>query len=333
MFPHSQILLFVRRLFVLVVVCFGTPAAHAQSEISDIHTEPRVRPSIGSNLTGRYLDTIRTRVDLVLVPVTVTDTMNRVVVGLEQGNFQLYEGKQSQEIKHFSREDAPVSVGVILDVSGSMATKIERAREAVLKLLEASNPQDEFFLITFANTPHLVQSFTSTIADIQQQLLFARPEGETALLDAIYLGLNQMKQAKYSRKALLLISDGGDNHSRYTEKEVRSQIKESDVLIYSVGVFDREFPTREERLGPELLANISEGTGARCYTLDNPNDLPVIAHNIGVELRNQYVLAYSPSNSKSDGKWRKIKVKLTLIPKRLPQLRVYAKTGYYARSQ
>jgi Ca-activated chloride channel family protein len=142
-----------------------------------------------------------------------------------------------------------------------------------------------------------------------------------------------MKQAKYSRKALLIISDGGDNHSRYTEKEVESQIKESDVLIYSIGVFDRQFPTRDERLGPELLRNISEVTGAQCYTLDTPNDLPVIAHHIGVELRNQYVLAYIPSNSKSDGKWRKIKVKLTLIPKKLPQLRVYARTGYYARSQ
>jgi Ca-activated chloride channel family protein len=269
----------------------------------------------------------------VLVPVSVTGTMNRVVAGLEQGNFQLYEGKQFQEIKHFSREDAPVSLGVILDVSKSMASKIDRAREAVLKLLEASNPQDEFFLITFADTPHLVRDFTQQIGDMQERLLFARPRGETALLDALYLGLDKMKDAKYARKALLLISDGGDNHSLYTEKEVKSRIKEADVLVYSVGIFDREFSTMEERLGPKLLADISEMTGAQCYTLDNPNALPIITEYIGAQLRNQYVLAYSPRNPKIDGKWRKIEVKLTELPKGLPQLSVHAKTGYYGRSQ
>ena len=332
MCPHNPIFLLARRVLALVI-CFGVPAAHAQSSISDVHIEPRVQLNIGANLTTRYLNTIRTRVDLVLVPVTVTDPMNRVVIGLQQGNFQLYEGKQSQEIKHFSREDAPVSLGVILDVSGSMETKIERAREAVLKLLEASNPQDEFFLITFSNSPRLVQDFTHSIGDVQQQLLFARPKGSTALLDAIYLGLNKMKEAKYSRKALLIISDGGDNHSRYSEHEVKARIKESDVLVYSVGVFDRQFNTREEFLGPALLSDVSEITGARCYTLDNPNDLPMITKHIGVELRNQYVLAYTPNSSKNDGKWRKIKVKLTYLPKNIPQLSVHARTGYYGASQ
>jgi len=332
MCPHNPIFLLARRLLALVI-CFGVPAAHAQSSISDVHIEPRAQLNIGADLSSRYLSTIRTRVDLVLVPVTVTDPMNRVVIGLQQGNFQLYEGKQSQEIKHFSREDAPVSLGVILDVSGSMETKIERAREAVLKLLEASNPQDEFFLITFSNSPRLVQDFTHSIGDVQQQLLFARPKGSTALLDAIYLGLNKMKEAKYSRKALLIISDGGDNHSRYSEHEVKARIKESDVLVYSVGVFDRQFNTREEFLGPALLSDVSEITGARCYTLDNPNDLPMITKHIGVELRNQYVLAYTPNSSKNDGKWRKIKVKLTCLPKNIPQLSVHARTGYYGPSQ
>ena len=336
MFPGPRSLVLIRRLFVLVgfaLFCLERPVADAQSETSDIHIEPRVQSRVTGGLTNLGLNTIRTHAELVLVPVTVTDTMNRVVVGLERENFQLYEGKQSQEIKHFSREDAPVSLGVILDVSGSMASKIERAREAVLKLLEASNPQDEFFLITFANRPQVIQDFTQTIGDLQEQLLFARPKGETALLDAVYLGLDKMKEAKYSRKALLLISDGGDNHSLYTEKEVKSRIKESDVLVYSVGIFDREFVTREERLGPELLAAISEVTGAQCYMLQNPNSLPIITEHIGVQLRNQYVLAYAPNSSESDGKWRKIKVKLTFLPKSLPQLRVHARTGYYARSQ
>ena len=336
MFPGAQLLVSAHRLLALAAfafLCLGLPVTHAQSEISGIHIEPRVQSGLTSALSSSGLNTIRTHAELVLVPVTVTDPMNRVVVGLEQGNFQLFEGKQSQKIKHFSREDAPVSLGVILDVSGSMASKIERAREAVLKLLEASNPQDEFFLITFSDTPHVVQNFTQTIGDIQQQLVFTRPKGSTALLDALYLGLNKMHEAKYARKALLLISDGGDNHSRYTEKEVKSRTKESDVLVYSVGVFDRKFATQEELLGPELLTEISEVTGGRCYTLDNPNYLPTITQHIGLELRNQYVLAYNPNTSKNDGKWRKISVKLTQLPKRVPQLYVHARTGYYKRSE
>jgi len=336
MFPGLQFLGSVRRRLAITTfafLCLDLPGAHAQTGISDIHIEPRVQSKLTSGVGNADLTTIRTDTELVLVPVTVTDPMNRVVVGLEQENFQLFEGKQSQDIKHFSREDAPVSLGVILDVSGSMETKIERAREAVLKLLEASNPQDEFFLITFSDTPHVVQTFTNTIGEMQEQLLLVRPKGQTALLDALYLGLNKMHEAKYARKALLLISDGGDNRSRYTEKEVKARIKESDVLVYSVGVFDREFATREERLGPELLTEVSEVTGGRCYTLDNPNYLPIITRHIGLELRNQYVLAYSPNKSKNDGKWRKINVKLTQLPQRVPQLHVHARPGYYKRSE
>jgi Ca-activated chloride channel homolog len=336
MFQGARSLVSCRRFLVLAAfafLCPDLPIAHAQSDISNVHIEPRVQSGLASALSNDGLNTIRKHAELVLVPVTVTDPMNRVVVGLEKGNFQLYEGKQSQEIKHFSREDAPVSLGVILDVSGSMTSKIERAREAVMTLLQESNPQDEFFLITFADAPLVVQNFTQTIAEMQEQLLFARPKGQTALLDAIYLGLDKMREAKYARRALVVISDGGDNHSQYTEREVKSRVKESDVLIYSVGTFDREFASREERLGPQLLTQISEMTGAQCYILENPNALPIITGHIGSELRNQYVLAYSPNNSKADGKWRKIKVNLTLLPKGLPFLRVHAKTGYYGLSQ
>ena len=323
-------------LLLLVLAIFLSPgirAAHAQSEMSPVHIEPRVRSSPSAKFSDSSSNTIRTRVDLVLVPVTITDGMDRVVVGLDQRNFQLYEGKQPQEIKHFFSEDGPVSIGVILDMSGSMATKIERAREAVHEFLKASNPQDEFFLITFADRPHVVQDFTPKAEDIQEGLLYTKPKGPTALLDAIYMAVDKMKEAKYQRRALLLISDGGDNHSRYTEHEVKSLTKEADVLIYSVGIFDREFASREERLGPALLTAISEVTAARCYTLDDSKYLPVITRHIGVQLRNQYVLAYRPNNAKDDGKWRKIKVTLTRLPRSLPQLRVHAKTGYYAPSQ
>ena len=334
MFSRDRSFGLVRRLLVLAAfLCLRLPATYAQTQISEVHIEPRIQSSPRGSLGNSYLNTIRKHVDLVLVPVTITDEMNHVVVGLNQNNFQVYEGKKPQEIKHFSSDDAPVSLGVILDMSGSMTTKIERAREAVMELLKASNPQDEFFLITFADAPHVVQDFTHAVEDIQEKLSVTLPKGRTSLLDAIYLALEKMKEAKYQRKALLIISDGGDNHSRYTEKEVKSQIKEADVLIYSVGIFDREFPTLEEFLGPGLLYEISEVTGAQAYLLDNPNELPAIAQHIGLELRNQYVLAYSPNNSKDDSKWRKINVKSTLLPRGLPQLRVYAKTGYYSRPQ
>ena len=334
MSSSDKALMLFRRFLVLgLFLCRGIAAAQAQSESPDVHIQPRVHSTPGQGLSNGYVDMIRKHVDLVLVPVTITDEMQRIVVGLDKKNFQVYEGKDPQDVKHFSSEDAPASLGVILDMSSSMASKLERAREAVVELLKASNPQDEVFLITFADTPQVVQDFSPAVEDIQQKLLFTRPHGRTALLDAIYLGLGKMEEAKYPRRALLVISDGGDNHSRYTEGEVKSPVKEADVPIYSVGIFDREFRTREELLGPELLNEISGVTGAQCYTLDNPNDLPIVARHIGIRLRHQYVLGYSPSNSKDDGKWRKIKVRLTLLPKGLSPLRVYAKTGYYGRSQ
>ena len=141
-----------------------------------------------------------------------------------------------------------------------------------------------------------------------------------------------MREAKYPKKSLLIISDGGDNHSRYTEGEIKSLVKEADVMVYSIGIYDRYMSTPEEQLGPALLNDVSELSGGRSFTIDNPNDLADVATKIGIELRNQYVLGYRPKNPGHDGKWHKIKVKL-LPPKGLPPLHVYAKTGYYASSQ
>ena len=213
-----------------------------------------------------------------------------------------------------------------------MGMKIERAREAVIEFFKTANPQDEFFMITFADKPEEISDFTSSVDDIQGRLLYTVPRGRTALLDAIYLGVSKMRQAKYRRKALLSISDGGDNHSRYTEGEIRSMVKEADILIYAIGIYDHYFPTEEERLGPTLLSDVTELTGGRAFTIDNPNDLADVSTKIGIELRNQYVIGYRPKNPLHDGKWRKIKVKL-LPPKGLPPLRVYAKTGYYAPTE
>jgi Ca-activated chloride channel family protein len=271
---------------------------------------------------------LKVAVDLVLVPVTITDPMNRLVTGLERENFELFEGNAKEEIKSFSSEDAPVSLGVIFDSSGSMSSKMDRAKDAVVEFFKTANPQDEFFMITFSDEPEMVNDFTSSVDDIQGKLVFTVPQRRTALLDAIYMGVSKMRQAKYPKKALLIISDGGDNHSRYTENEIKALVKEADVMVYAIGIYDRYFQSDEERLGPALLGEITQLTGGRAFTVENPNDLGDVATKIGVELRNQYVLGYRPSKAARDGKWRKIKVKL-MPPKGLPPLRVYARTGYY----
>ena len=321
---------------VLLPLIIGGMSLGQTSDVDDIHVSPRLTPAtvdtnpIPNELRGRTL--VRSKVNLVLVPVTVTDPMNRLVTGLDKENFQVFEGKEQQEVRNFSSEDAPVSLGVIFDMSGSMSSKIERAREAVIEFFKTANPQDEFFLITFADKPEEISDFTQSIDDLQGKLVFTVPKGRTALLDAIYLGLSKMRDAKYPKKALLIISDGGDNHSRYTEGEIKGLVKEADVMIYSIGIYDHYFQTEEERLGPALLSDISDLSGGRAFTIDNPNDLADVATKIGIELRNQYVLGYRPKNPGHDGKWHKIKVKL-LPPKGLPPLHVYARTGYYASSQ
>ena len=313
--------------------------AFGQVSVDDVHINPRVQPPKAPDVMESIDPALRSHtkpmkvdVSLVLVPVTITDPMNRLVTGLDKDNFQIFEDKEAQEVKTFSSEDSPVSIGVIFDMSGSMSSKIERAREAVIEFFKTANPQDEFFMIAFADKPEEVSDFTSSVEDIQGKLVYTVPKGRTALLDAIYLGISKMRQAKYTKKALLIISDGGDNHSRYTEGEIKSMVKEADTLIYAIGIYDHYFPTEEERLGPGLLSEITELTGGRAFTIDNPNDLADVATKIGIELRNQYVIGYRPKHPGHDGRWRKIKVKL-LPPKGLPPLRVYAKTGYYAPSE
>jgi Ca-activated chloride channel family protein len=283
-------------------------------------------------LTARPNERIRVDVNLVLVPVTVTDPLNRLVTGLERQDFFLYENNALQKIKSFSSEDAPVSIGIIFDLSGSMTDKINRARNSILEFLHTANPQDEFFVIGFNDRPELISDFTANVDNIESRLLTVKPGHRTALLDAIYFGLNKMKQAKNERKALLVVSDGGDNRSRYTESEVRAVVRESDVQIYSIGIFDQYAPTREEQLGPILLHDVSEETGGQLFRVDDLADMADIATKISAELRNQYVLGYRSADIKRDGKWRKLKVKL-VPPQGLPQLTVHARTGYYAPLQ
>jgi Ca-activated chloride channel family protein len=319
----------------------------AEADYNEVHVQPMVKSEDKAKLNPNspaaaeaeidpslktHTRPIRVDVDLVLVPVTVTDQMSRLVTGLEKDNFVLLDNGERQPIQHFSSEDAPISLGVIFDMSGSMSNKIEKARDAVIEFFKTANPEDEFFLIAFNDKPTLIADFTNSVDEVQAQLAYTVPKGRTALLDSIYLGITKMRQAKQQRKALLIISDGGDNRSRYTENEIKSMVKEADVQIYAIGIFDSSPRSDEERYGPQLLAEVTDVTGGRTFTVDNPNQLADVATKIGIELRNQYVLGYRPTKPSRDGKWRKVRVKLN-TPKGLPQLSVYAKTGYYAPSE
>jgi Ca-activated chloride channel homolog len=280
-------------------------------------------------LQGLHLD-----VDLALVNVTVTDPYNRLVTGLDPDNFRVYEDNIEQEVVTFSSEDVPISIGVIFDFSGSMANKIGKARDAAVEFFKTANPQDEFFLVSFNERAELTSAFTNSVEDLQSRMMLTAPKGRTALLDAIYLGLSQMRGAKNGKRALLILSDGGDNHSRYNESDIKRLVKEADTQLYAIGIFDPlgyRNRTPEELNGPSLLSEVTEMTGGRVFAVENLNDLPDIASKIGMELRNQYVLGYRPSNKAHDARWRKIKIKLR-APKGLPPLNVYSKTGYYAPS-
>jgi Ca-activated chloride channel family protein len=279
-------------------------------------------------------NSIRMDVSLVLVNMTVTDSIDRVVTGLEKNNFRVFEDGKEQEVLTLSSEDAPISIGVIFDMSGSMSDKIGRARQAALQFLRTANPRDEFFMVTFNDRAELTSQFTSSVEEIQNRMMFTAAKGRTALLDAIYLGLTQMRSASNGRHALLVISDGGDNHSRYSERDIRDLLKEADCQLYVMGVFDDNDRGRtyEELYGPSLLTELTEMTGGRMFPVSNVNELPDIASKIGIELRNQYVLGYKPNDARHNGAWRKIKVKL-VPPKGLPPLSVYAKTGYHAPTE
>ncbi|MGO9257720.1 MAG: VWA domain-containing protein [Bryobacteraceae bacterium] len=290
--------------------------------------EPRPRPAAKEESLPKpdlRVDTI-----LVLVPVSVNDPLNRPITGLEKENFRVYEDKIEQTITAFSREDEPIAVGLVFDTSGSMGDKLRRSRMAASEFFKFADPQDEYFLVEFDNSPRLEVPLTKDTGRIAEQLTFSRSRGSTALLDAIYLALHEMKKSKMNKKALLIISDGGDNHSRYTVTEVNNVVRESDVLIYSIGVFGGG-STPEEAGGPGLLSKISEQTGGRLFEA-NPVELPDIAKNIGIELRNRYVLGYSPKNAVRDGKYRQVFVRVA-PPRGLPPLKAHWRLGYYAPGQ
>ncbi len=273
---------------------------------------------------------LRSDTNLVLIPVTVGDKMNRPVLGLERENFRVFDDGVEQTVSQFAMEDEPVAVGLVFDTSGSMSNTLGSSRRAAMEFFKLSNPEDEYALVEFNNAPRLVVPLTADTRKIEDELLYSKAKGSTALLDAVYLSMHEMKKSKKHKKALLIISDGGDNHSRFTSAEVTNVVRESDLLIYAIGVFGG-YGSPEEINGPRLLANIAEQTGGRVFTA-SIGELPDIAAKIGIDLRNRYVLGYTPKDQQRDGRYHRVKVQV-IPPRGLPRLNAKWRTGYYAPMQ
>lgn len=307
------------------------PAAAQDTRVS---IEPRAgKPRAG---TPRQNDAnFRINANLVLVPVSVTDSQDRLVTGLDKKYFKLYEDKVEQTITQFVSDDVPISVGLLFDCSGSMGGKLEKSRLAVTEFFKIANPQDEFFLSEFNDTVQSPTDFTTAPEQIQNQLIFTQSKGRTALLDAIYLAVHKMKSAHRTRKAVLVISDGGDNASRYTERDVKNLVREADVQIFAIGILEplaNLSRSPEELAGPDLLDELARQSGGRFFPVQDQNELPAVAAKIGMALRNQYVLGYAPASGTKDGKYHRIQVKLAKGTG-LSSLRASFRSGYYAPTE
>lgn len=277
---------------------------------------------------------LRSDSSLVVIPTHVTTVSGFSVTSLTRENFHLVEDNVEQPIVHFDKDDAPVSVGLLFDKSGSMKDKMQKAAEAVTEFFKTANSEDEFFLVEFSDRAKLVVPFTPDSGILFSWISRTKPFGMTSLLDAIHLSLAQMKKARNSRKAIVIISDGGDNWSRHSAREVRNILLESDVQLYAMGIFDPGYSTEREaetRNGPALLDELARQTGGRNYHVDDLNDLPAISAKIGNDLRNEYLLGYY-TRATHDGKYHRVKVDVS-APRDMPELRAYYRKGYYALAQ
>lgn len=304
--------------------------AFQTSSQTDGPITPRVRvdaASIAAAATPPVPD-LRVDVPLALIPVHVTTELGTSITDLKKQNFRVFEDGVEQNITHFSSEDAPVSIGLLFDASGSMRNKIRKSAEAAAAFFRIANADDEFFLIEFNEHPKLAVPFTRNADMIYQHILRTKALGRTSLLDAIHMALTQMKNAAHLRKAIVIVSDGGDNRSRYTEAEIKAAMREADVQVYAMGIFDPDDQpkrTPEEKNGPKLLAELADETGGRDFPIQNLDELPPVCERIGNELRNQYVIGYAPADNEDNG-FRHVKV--IVEGSGMPPLRVHHRQGY-----
>ncbi|MBI1762903.1 MAG: VWA domain-containing protein [Acidobacteria bacterium] len=264
---------------------------------------------------------------VVSLTVTVSDKQGRHVSGLEQGAFALFEDQVAQEISYFTNTDTPASIVVVFDLSGSMRDeKIKRSQLALERFLQNCHADDEYSLIGFNDHAWVALDRTRDPQQLLRQFSSVKPEGNTALYDAVALGLRQLEKARYPRRVLLVISDGDDNHSRASLRQIKRQVNESAALIYAIGVHD--FSLRNQ-IGGLILHELTEPSGGKAFFPKDGEAMSEAFEKIALELRQQYSIGYTPSNFSADGKWRKLKVKVTPPPE-TPGIVVRARVGYYA---
>ena len=306
-----------------------------QEEASTLVAVPKLSPSASTDFT-RDPTNIHVNSDLVVIPVTVTDGKGRVVDGLQKEHFALYEDKVEQQITHFASEDAPVSIGLVFDTSDSMAPKLRRAREAVDALLNNTNPEDEFFLVQFSDHAQLLVDLTKQTEEIRKHVAMMKIGGTTALLDAVTVALHEMRNARHDRKAIIIISDGEDNASHCSVRDLKEEVRKGDVLIYAIGIADSSASSQgwpPPRLtGSALLDEIATRTGGRLFEVNRLKQLPGITSIISAWLRKQYVLAYAPTNIHKNGGYRHVQIKITK-PSGFPRLHAFWRLGYYAPAE
>ncbi len=285
--------------------------------------------------TSRPLDpslpVLRADVNLVLIPVTVTDELNRPILSLENKDFLLFDEKQPQHIEYFFKEDAPMSIGLVLDFSGSMQPKIDALRESVRQFFNNANPEDDYYVVAVSTSPKVIARGSQSLREIEAALSNEQPVGWTSLMDAVDLTLRMMKNSRYSRRAIVIVSDGGENDSHLSRSHVIKEVEESNADVYAVAIFDEPLlfmKPVEEKLGRRLLTRLTAVTGGRTISVDNAAKVPKAFADLSRDMRSQYVLGYHPSELKHDGHWRKVKVELA-TPLRHAQVQAYFKKGYF----
>lgn len=296
---------------------------------------PRTARNVDVNPDAVPGEHLRVDASMVLVPVHALSATGANVTDLAAANFQVFEDGIEQKITYFSQDDAPLSVGLVFDSSGSMSNKIHKSATAAAAFFKTANATDEFFLVEFGERPKLLTTFTPDSDELYQKIAHTKPFGRTSLFDAIQLALVQMKNAKNSRKVIVILSDGGDNRSRLTRGQIKGALVESDVQLYAMGIFDSEDSpkrSKEEQNGPQLLDELAENSGGRVYTVDNIDDLESISSRLGMALRSEYLLGYMPSNSSRDGKYRRVRVNLVSSPGASASTISYRR-GYYAPTE
>lgn len=321
----SRLNLVNRLSLVLLIFLVSTVSAFAQDQQPETAPTPPVQ--------GEDVDegVVKIDTDLITLTLTVTDNFGRYVSGLTEDAFTIFDNKVKQKITFFSDTDAPISIGILFDVSGSMSgEKIAKARNALSRFINTSHPRDEYYLIAFNKKAQLLMDKTRDGEAVLNKLTLVEPKNNTALYDACYLGVERVSRGTHQKKALLIISDGQDNSSRYSFKEVRRLMKESDVVIYSVGILGgRDSGSMTGIQGQAFLDELSSVTGGKSFYPNTTVEMDEIFERIALELRNQYSIGYTPDDFQPNGEWRKVKVKVK-PPRGLPRLTVRSREGYYA---